>query len=197
MAEEIAGEQNTVEFTFDLTPDDFLAWARRWAERSPVLREQMRRSRVSAVLLLALIGPVLGLLFLLDGELAGFAFAVVASWIAAAVFWFMWPTRFRAAVRKNADKQMALENPAVFGSKRYAFDAQGLRFSGVHSGGYAYWTMVTDVDSDENGVYLGVSAASAHIIPARAFTSPAAMSEFAGQAGPWFAAARPQADTPA
>lgn len=197
MAEEIASGSPTVEVTFDLTPEDFLAWARRWAERSPVLREQMKRSRRSVVLLFALLGGVLGLLFLLDGDLAGFIVAVVMSWIAAAIFWFMWPSRFRAAVRKNADKQMALENPAVFGPKRYAFDAQGLRFSGVHGGGYAYWTMVTDVDSDENGVYIGVSAASAHIIPVRAFESPAHAADFAAQAGRWFAAARPQVGTPA
>lgn len=166
-----------LDVTFEATADDFLAYAAHVAEQGEFYLSQMRSTRLRVVVIVAVISPLLAVVSTPDWSPIPMLVFALVGWIVAAILWFAWPSIWRRQLKAITQRQVAMENPLVlFGQKRYVFDADAVRFSGPHSGGYVTWPAIMSVTSDERGLYLHVSQGSAHIIPSRAFRSP---SEFA------------------
>ncbi len=162
-----------MDLSFDVTRDDYVAWADHWS-RTDVVCAQMRSGRVA----LSLAGLALAVLLALAAcdpvlRVGG----AVAGVLAALVWWIVYPTSWRKAVSRQTQRMVDGSTPALFGGRRYSVDEQGLRFSSLYGGGYLYWTGIDHVEVGTDGIYVYVAMNSAHIVPRRAFGDDAAFQE--------------------
>lgn len=172
------------ELDFELTNSDLVRLAEHMAQTGQFYREQMLRARR----LLAAVFVVAALLFaVLERDPAATVIMTAALAVVGWLMWVTWPKRWRSVIRKQSERQVAIENSAaVLGPKRYKVDADGISYSGVYSGGYALWPAIMLVTADDAAVYLHVSQASAHIVPLRAFGSAAEFASFVAQVEAWY-----------
>jgi len=174
------------ELAFELTKDDLVQLAAHLADTGQFYVEQMHRARR----LLAAVIVVAALLFaVLERDPAATIIMTLALGVVGLIMWVTWPKRWRTVIRKQSERQAAIENAAaVLGPKRYKVDADGITYSGVYSGGYALWPAIMRLTANDAAAYLHVSQASAHILPARAFRTDAEFAAFVAQAERWLAA---------
>ena len=171
------------ELAFEMTDEDFIGFIEHVSLTGEFYLMQMKRTRR----LIVAVCIVFGLLWaLMTRDAAAIAIMSFALTVAAVISWFTWPARWRATIRGQAVRQAGMENRrTLVGPKRYTIDAEGLRFSGLYSGGYAQWPAIMRVSSDDKAIYLHVAQASAHILPRRAFGSAEEFAELALRAEEW------------
>jgi len=163
-----------VELSFDLTRDDLIAYFDHAISTNAFYQAQMRRTRV-LVLAVWVILALMVVIISRDPFIIATMFIILGGF--ALFSWVTWPKRWHAQVRKQSERQLAMEDPAVvYGPRRYEIDAESVRFFGPHSGGYVTWRALSRVSADERAIYLHLTQGQAHILPRSAFSGDAEFS---------------------
>ena len=184
-------EGQQLEVSFDIGPEDYVAFNRYWAETSTFAKAQLRRARITFTIAFVIMGAlVAGLAYLGGDEQFAIIFAVVLAAVLLLYLLILGP-RWVRAVARNARKQYQAEggNQYLFGPRRYSFDQRGFRFASPNAGGYVLWSAVKSVERGDQAAYLMLAASQSHVLPRRAFVNPADFENLLGWIDYWRAMA--------
>ena len=163
---------------FDLTEDDYVAWAQH-------LRTRFVRSRRGKLekYLLRFVGISLVPVFFAVAYVVAVSetFALLPSVMVLVIpggfLWFLWYRRTfaRRVVRR------ALRKPGgthALGSRTVVVTPEGIHFRSSSGEASLKWHAVLEIEGAEQAIYFVVSAASTAIVPARAFPNRRECREF-------------------
>lgn len=163
-----------MQYQYEITPDDFVAFNVYFAETDPVIRKTQQKLRRGTTMLV-FFG---GLIFML--ALDHFTPVAVILYGALAAFWFwLYPRWVHRNLKKNVDRTIkSASNKSICGSKTFTMDETSCTLTGENENStYEYSAFQKTVD-DGGHIYLFLDDISALIIPARAFPSDDAKAAF-------------------
>jgi hypothetical protein len=166
-----------MEVEYELTRDDLFAFQWRAAFRSPPARRAMRKAYLYwflALLLFSLLPAVGAHGF--DGSRASFAFMAVAFPLGALFHWLMVRRQTRRAILELLQEEKP--GRGLLGWHRVGLGEAGLTEMSAVNDSRTAWAGVDRVEQDGEYVFIYTTPHAAHIIPKRAFGSPAEAESF-------------------
>jgi hypothetical protein len=168
----LAGDDGGMSVDFSIELDDILEFTVYHHIRSPLGRRFLLRRRLLigfAVLLglaaIAYLASVRGMFGDIIVPLVGFA----VLGLAYVVFYpWLYSQRLRAAAKTLVSGG---RNMAVFGPRRIMLTPQLVMHASPYTQSATRWVAVERIDAPPGAVYIYVSTNSAHVVPARAFSS--------------------------
>ena len=163
-----------MQYTYHITPEDFIALNIYFAENDPVVKKSFQKLRMGATMLV-FFG---GLIFMLALNLFT-PLAVVVYGIAAALVYVFLPRRFYHSMRKNGERttRNASSKP-ICGEKTFVMDEKTCSLIGEEENSSYEYSAFSKVIPDKEDIYLFLDDVSALIIPNRAFADDQARENF-------------------
>lgn len=157
---------------YENTVDDLVAFNEFHARRTGVTKKLTRLLAVALLALLALL-----LVLSLQGGIAGATIGIVAvlGLAVTALSVVLFPRVLRRMVRAQLAQG---RNTALLGSRSLAVEDDGLVERSGSAESKTRWRAVEHVASNDDYLFVYVSAVTAHVIPRRAFEDRAAMDRF-------------------
>lgn len=156
-----------MEITYKVEPEDFVAFNLSYIHGSPVMRANVRNTRLISAGLILVGGCILMEVL---GALNAVSAAVYAA-LAVAVF-FLTPRLMEHRVRKNVLRMLARpQNKDICSEKTLTLEENQIILTGGGEDSHYEYSVVERVTEDSEHYFIYVGAMAALIVPFRAFSS--------------------------
>ncbi len=163
-----------MQYTYDITPADFIALNLYFVEHDPVIRRSSQKLRWVGTMLVFFGGL---LLMLALGSLSPFAVVVYAA--AAVLVYLLLPKRISHNVRKNVERTLkTASSKSICGQKTFTMGEDRCTLTGEEENSSYEYGAFSKVVEDREEIYLFLDDVSALIIPHRAFADEAGRQAF-------------------
>ena len=163
-----------MQYTYDITPEDFVALNLYFYEHDPVIQKSTQKLRMGGTMLVFFGGLVL--MLALDSFTP---LAVVVYGIAAALVYKFLPKRIVHNVRKNVDRTLkTASSKSICGQKTFTMDEKTCTLVGEEEHSSYEYSAISKIVDDKEDIYLFLDDVSALIIPHRAFADGQARADF-------------------
>jgi hypothetical protein len=172
-----------MEITFEVGPDELVAFNLYHLKHSPTVRRQYRIRLFTVPLLMALVAITLFLSA--DDKLAALPALVVVGFLCL-VYLLLFPGLRRRGIKKQVRRLIAEgKNAGIFGQHRISITPQEVREVLSVGDSSRRWSAIERIAETDDHVFIYISALSAYIIPKLAFNNELACQQFIRSARIW------------
>lgn len=163
-----------MQYTYDITPEDFVALNMYFVAHDPVIQKSTRKLRMGGTMLVFFGGLIFMLAIDMFTPLAVVVYAVAAG----LVYWIL-PKRINLNVKRNVQRTLkTASSKSICGPKTFTVEEKTCTLTGEEENSTYEYGAFSKVIDDTDDVYLFLDDVSALIIPHSAFESEAARAGF-------------------